>query len=699
MTLRAGLVGAGNIGRFHVQALRRLANVEIVGVTDVDSERARHFAREMGIAPFGSLKELASAGAQVIHVLTPPATHAAVAIEAIALGCDVFVEKPLATSAEDCDAIHRAAEEHGRTVCAGHSLLYDPFVRGALHLARHGAVGDILAFDYFRAQNPQTYQAAAVTGEQRRGGYPFRDVGIHALYLAEAFVGAVTSVNAWPEATGRGDCNLWIDEWRVVAECERGSAHIHLSWNVAPQQSLIVIHGTRGIIRADLSGMSVVVKKQRRLPEHATRVVNSVSEGISTAAQAMANVARVATGHLWQFHGIQALVGEFYRRLAAGQPSPVPAADARRAVRWTEEIARRADRMKDAWVAARTVNRAGARTLVTGGSGFIGGNLVQRLLERGTPVRLLLRREPPAELAANPLVEIVIGDLADRDAVAKAVNGVDTVYHLGAAMRGDARQFERGTVDGTRNVVESCIAHNVRRLVHMSSLAVIDAEAGRSGEPITETSPLETLAGERGNYTRAKLEAEAIVTQAAASQGLPAIILRPGEVVGPEKPLLTPGVAQRIGRNLVVLGNGSVRLPLVHVSDVVDGLLAAATADVRNGTIVQLVEGTGVTQNDIVAHYLATSGERCRVWRVPLPAVLVLATLVEVFAIRVLGWAPVGRRRIRAAAASREFDCERAKRTLGWMPRKGVSSAFGGALRHPASTTARPEPAVGPAVG
>src|SRR3954465_12552262 len=113
MTIRAGLVGAGAIGRFHVQALRRLSHVEIVGVTDLNAARAQQFAQEMRIEAYPSLRAPRDAGAQVIHVLTPPGSPAAVAREALGLGCDVFVEKPLATSVEDCDRIETAALASG----------------------------------------------------------------------------------------------------------------------------------------------------------------------------------------------------------------------------------------------------------------------------------------------------------------------------------------------------------------------------------------------------------------------------------------------------------------------------------------------------------------------------------------------------------------------------------------------------------
>jgi nucleoside-diphosphate-sugar epimerase/predicted dehydrogenase len=692
MTLRAGLIGAGNIGKFHVQALRRLDDVEIVGVTDLHADRARAFSQDMSVPAFTSISALREAGAQVMHIVTPPASHASLAIEAMSLGCDVFIEKPMATSVEDCDRIQAAVRQYRRTVCVGHSLLYDPFVRRALDLVAGGAIGDVVAFDYFRCMNQQSYPAAGLSPEQQQGGYPFRDIGIHALYLAEAFVGPLQRVEGWPMASGRGDCNLWIDEWRALGHGERGTVQILLSWNVRPQQNVFLVHGTKGIIRADMFGLSVTVRKQYPLPEPATRMLNAIGEGRSMATQALSNVVRVATRRVWQFHGVQALVMEFYRRLAQGQPAPVIPEDAQRVVLWTEQIARQADEMKVEWTASLSRRHSGARTLVTGGGGFIGRSLVRRLLDEGTPLRLLVRRPPSADIAAHPLVELVLGDLSDPAVVDRAVQRMDLVYHVGATMRGSANDFDRGTVAGTRNVLDSAIRHRLRRLVYMSSLAVIDTDAGHT-EPITENSALEQNVGDRGHYTRTKLEAEALVLEAVRAHGVSAIILRPGEVVGPEKPLLTSGVAQQAGGSLVVLGNGRVRLPLVHVSDVVDALVAASTADAPSGTIVHLVEDTTVTQNDIIAHYLKTSGRKRRVIRVPMPIVMALASVIEISGKRILGWAPIGRRRVRAATASRRFDCSAAARVLGWQPRMGVADAFaprGDGARPGASRTAAP---------
>jgi predicted dehydrogenase len=120
---RAGMVGAGNICEFHVAAVQALPDVELVGVTDLDAARAEHAAGEWGTTAYPSLRALVDAGANVIHVLTPPSAHAAVALEAIELGCHVLVEKPLAESADDARRIGAAARAKGVVATVEHTLL------------------------------------------------------------------------------------------------------------------------------------------------------------------------------------------------------------------------------------------------------------------------------------------------------------------------------------------------------------------------------------------------------------------------------------------------------------------------------------------------------------------------------------------------------------------------------------------------
>src|SRR5215813_12383239 len=110
---RVVLIGAGAISEHHALALSRVPNTKLMGFIDRDSERARHRAEQFGVKTYASIADAAADGVDVAHILVPPAAHAPVALECIALGMHVLVEKPLATSVAECEAIGRAAKEKG----------------------------------------------------------------------------------------------------------------------------------------------------------------------------------------------------------------------------------------------------------------------------------------------------------------------------------------------------------------------------------------------------------------------------------------------------------------------------------------------------------------------------------------------------------------------------------------------------------
>ncbi len=139
---RVGFVGTGAIARVHLDALTRFPGAVLVGVTDRDAARARDFAaRARGVRVFPDLESMVAAGIDVVHVLTPPHTHAQVALEALERDCHVLVEKPLATSEADCMHLAQVASLRGRRVGVNHSLLADPQVRHVLDAVAAGRVG------------------------------------------------------------------------------------------------------------------------------------------------------------------------------------------------------------------------------------------------------------------------------------------------------------------------------------------------------------------------------------------------------------------------------------------------------------------------------------------------------------------------------------------------------------------------------
>ncbi len=660
---RAGVVGAGNISEFHLQAIRALSGrVELVGITDVDDERASAVAERHRTTAYPSLAALVEAGADVIHVLTPPAAHVPVALAALERGCHVLVEKPLAEDEAEGRKVAELAKQRGLVASVNHSLLYDPQVRRALEIVRSGELGDVVSVDILRGSSYPPYEGGPLPPWYRSAGYPFRDLGIHCMYLLQELLGPIEDVDARWRSLG-GDPNLAFDEWRALVRCRRGLGQFQLTWNVRPMQSQLIIHGTRGVLRVDLFAMFHGRRSATPLPGPAERLVNALTDSLQPLVDVPLGVWKFARGEIRAFQGLRDLVADFYRRLDLALPPPVALDDAIALIPFVERVAREAEAEHAATLARFPLSRS-IPFVVTGASGALGSAVVRRLVSEGKRVRAFVRRVPAPPV---PGVEYCFGDLGDPEAVDRAVAGAEIVVHAGAATKGGWSEHVGATVRGTRNVIAACKKHRTRQLVHISSMSVLHWAGVSGARAVAEDAPLEPRPEERGAYTRAKLEAERSVAAAAVS-GLPCVILRPGQIFGGGIPLVTGAVARRAGGRWLVLGDGRLELPLVYIDDVVDAIMAAIEKRLTHGEIIQVVDDTKLNQTEV----LEMVGKGDLVLRVPRPLVFALGKLSEV-PLGMLGRpSPVGLYRLRSALARLHCESDRAEALLGWRPRVGV---------------------------
>lgn len=213
--------------------------------------------------------------------------------------------------------------------------------------------------------------------------------------------------------------------------------------------------------------------------------------------------------------------------------------------------------------------------LVTGANGHLGSALVRALLARGEVVRASVRDQRDRGPLEGLGCEVVGADLTDPSAAARAVAGVDTVYQVAAVFRHWARDAQREIVDAnlaiTRNVVEAAARAGVRRVVYVSSAAALD----RRQLPIDErTWNLEA----RNPYFRAKAVSEQLALRLATDMGLHLSSVLPWAILGPTASArLTPsmaGLAALLANRLPF--DPGFNMNVVHVDDVVDGVLAAA---------------------------------------------------------------------------------------------------------------------------
>jgi dihydroflavonol-4-reductase len=249
---------------------------------------------------------------------------------------------------------------------------------------------------------------------------------------------------------------------------------------------------------------------------------------------------------------------------------------------------------------------------ITGGTGFIGAAVLERLVAEGRSIRALVRSERDAERLSDRGVEPVRGDIGDEDALLAGMAGVDTVFHvagLNEMCLRDPGRLDRINVGGTRAVVRAASRADVARVVYTSSAAAIGEPAGVTG---TEATP------HRGSYVtayeRSKHRAEVAAFADAARLGVPLVAVNPSSVQGPGR---TGGTARILiaflrGRLRVAI---DTRLSVVSIGDTVTAHLLAESRGEPGERY--LVSGWSTTVAEAVATMAAITGSKRRVRYLP----------------------------------------------------------------------------------
>jgi nucleoside-diphosphate-sugar epimerase len=307
------------------------------------------------------------------------------------------------------------------------------------------------------------------------------------------------------------------------------------------------------------------------------------------------------------------------------------------------------------------------RAFVTGGSGFIGGRLIERLRRDGWDVRALARSDASAAKVAERDAEPVRGDLDDVRAMREGAQGCEYAFHAAAALGewGRREDFERGNVTGTRNVLEAARAAGVRRLVHVGTEAAL--LAGRPLVNVDESAPLRP--DSKALYPATKAQAEQAVRDA-NGEGLETVVVRPRLVWGVGDTTILPGIAEavRSGR-FRWIGGGRHLTSTTHVDNTVEGLVLGAARG-RPGGVYFVTDGEPVVFREFIAELLATQGIEAPDREAPEAVVRAAAPVLEGLwgLLRRPGPPPVTRLTYWLSAQECTIDITRAREELGYAP-------------------------------
>ncbi len=271
------------------------------------------------------------------------------------------------------------------------------------------------------------------------------------------------------------------------------------------------------------------------------------------------------------------------------------------------------------------------RILITGGTGFIGKELVRRLLKEGYDIRLLVRSADKAADIGLSAGSIIIGDVTNMPSVKRAMEGCTHVFHLAAYARPDAKDttvFRRVNVEGTHNVLEAALAQGVERVV-FTSTAGIFAATGPDDDAVESGARQESS---QTDYIATKIEAEALFREY-LSKGLNIVTLYPSRVFGPGVISTSNAVTKIIGlfirgRWRLIPGNGKSIGNYVFIDDVVAGHILAMQKG-RKGE-GYLLGGENVSFRDFFSILKEVSGKRYCLFRIPYTVMWFVALLMVV---------------------------------------------------------------------
>jgi nucleoside-diphosphate-sugar epimerase len=306
---------------------------------------------------------------------------------------------------------------------------------------------------------------------------------------------------------------------------------------------------------------------------------------------------------------------------------------------------------------------------VTGGSGFIGGALIERLRREGWEVRALARSDAAAAKVRERGAEPVSGDLDDVEALKGGSVGCDVCFHAAAKVEdwGDPADFERLNVRGTANVIAAGRDAGVGRRVHVGTEAALTG--GQALEGVDEGAPLRP--DSPFLYSATKAKAERLVRDANGA-GIETVVVRPRFVWGRGDTTLLPAIAGlvRSGR-FRWIGGGRHLTDTTHVDNTVEGLWLGATR-ARAGGVYFVTDGEPVVFRDFVTLMLSTQGVSAPDKSVPAGVATAAAAAAE-RAWRLLkrpGPPPLTRFAVWLSSKECTLDISRAREELGYRPVK-----------------------------
>jgi len=590
------------MGQHHARAIGKLASgARLVAVADPNPAAAEPLRAEFPeIRHYPDLPALLAAERpDVVHIVTPPSTHAALARMALEAGSNVYVEKPFVESVAEANEILALAASRNLRVCAGHQLMYEPPARRLREY--RPAIG--------RLVHIESYFSFRTTRRTPDGRTPLRadlqllDILPHPVYLLlDALAGEpgdrpeLLSVEVGPAGTVHALVRKGMVTGTLVVTLEG-----------RPVDNWLRLTGTNGTLHADFVRSTV----QRSIGP-GTSGIDKLFAPYRQSRQLVGgttrSMARRFLGGQRSYPGLTELFNALYDAIRQGQPSPVSPENILGTVEICERVSQELHRFQERIRPPKSVDLPGSPIVLSGGTGFLGKELVHQLVAAGHPVTVLARRDPPA-WEQFPGATYLVTDLgAPLDPAHFA--GAAAVVHAAAETAGSWEQHQRNSIDAAEHVIRAAAAAGVRRFIHVSSLAVLSKSAG----PTRDDTPLEPDSRGSGPYVWGKLESERLVRRLGAELGVDVKVMRPAAIVD-YRDFDPPGrLGKRLGNFFVAVGSPGDKLGTVDLSFCARAITWAVDHFAEAPAVVNLVDPALPTKRMLVAALRKNNPDLSVIW-------------------------------------------------------------------------------------
>jgi predicted dehydrogenase len=343
-SLKIALVGCGQIADAHLQAIRKIRGTELVAVADRYEDLARQAAARFAVPViFQDLERmLRQAVPDVVHITTPPDTHRALALQALARGAHVYIEKPFTLNAVEAADVLAAAKTHRRLVCMGHDQRFDPAWTECRKLAACGALGKII-----HVESILGYDLSGPFGKiclsdpdhwvHRLPGGLLQNIISHSLYTITDFL-RDAKPRLWACWFTSRPALPFPTELRVLLQGAQMTGTLMVTTSVRPKYRLTRVYGTRQGVEIDFEARIL-----RRYQTPVTRgpfikVEMPLRHLWEAAGSLRRNLGRFLRADLHFFAGMDRLFTEFYRSVREGGEPPIPYAEIRRVTEFIDRI-------------------------------------------------------------------------------------------------------------------------------------------------------------------------------------------------------------------------------------------------------------------------------------------------------------------------------------------------------------------------